>query len=113
MFFGMYNSSELLENSDYLDLINGLPELEWKLKTIQRFLRKVTRGKSPEKIKEMLPLLGFSVVDNDIEYDFWNFSVKFPIEKLYNKSLVSDLSNSFILEKLADNLAANDNLNIK
>jgi hypothetical protein len=66
----MNNNSELLENSDYLDLINGLPELELKLKSIQKFLRKITKGKSPEKIKAMLPLLGFSIVGDNIEYDF-------------------------------------------
>jgi hypothetical protein len=37
---------------------------------IQKFLRKVTRGKSSEKIRVMLPLLGFAVVDDNIEYDF-------------------------------------------
>ncbi len=105
VFYKMHNSNELLDNSDYLDLINGLPELEWKLKAIQKFLRKVTRGKSPEKIKEMLPLLGFSVIDDDIEYDFWDFSVKFPIEKCCNRFVSPDLSQSFILEELADNLA--------
>lgn len=100
----MNNGDKLVEHFDYIDLINGLPELEWKLKEIQKFLRKVTRGKSPEKIKEMLPLLGFSVVDDDIEYDFWDYSVKFPIEKLYNKFLSTDLCNSSVIENLADNL---------
>jgi hypothetical protein len=58
----------------------------------------------------MLPLLGFAVVDDNIEYDFWDFSVKFPIEKIYNKNLSPDLSDSFVLERLVDNLADKRNI---
>ena len=107
----MHNSNKLIENSDYFDLINWLPELEWKLKAIQKFLSKITNGKSPEKIKAMLPLLGFSVVGDNIEYDFWDFSVEFPIEKFYNRFVSIDLSNSFISEKLVDNLSDENPVN--
>ncbi len=103
----MYNKNEFLENSDYDDLIKWLPELEWELKAIQRFLRKITRGQSPEKIKEMLPLLGFSIVGDDIEYDFWDFSVKFPIEKCFTRSVLNKFSKSLISEELSDALSDN------
>lgn len=101
----MNNSGGLSENSDYFDLVNGLPDLESKLKSIQKFLRKVTRGKSPEMIKEMLPLLGFSIVGDNIEYDFWNFSVKFPIEKCVDRFVSLEFSKSLISEKLSNALS--------
>lgn len=101
----MRNLEQSGVRSEYMDLIDGLPDLEQKLKVIQKFLRKVTRGKSLEKVKEMLPLLGFSIDDENIEYDFWDFSVKFPIEKCYNESMSSNLSESFIVERLSDVLS--------
>ena len=103
----MYNKNEFLENSDCDDLIKWLPDLEWKLKNIQGFLRKVTRGMSPEKIEEILPLLWFSIVGDDIEYDFWDFSVKFPIEKCFTRSVLNKFSKSLISEELSDVLSDN------
>ena len=110
----MDNPKEWWLNFTQLDLVNGisglepwLPDLESKLKSIQRFLRKVTRGQSPEKIKEMLPLLGFSIVGDGIEYDFWDFSVKFPIEKCFTRSVLNKFSKSLISEELSDALSDN------
>ncbi len=103
----MYNKNEFLENSEYDDLVKWLPDLEWKLKAIQGFLRKVTRGQSSEKIREMLPLLGFSIVGDDIEYDFWDFSVSFLIDKCFAKSVSEEFSKSLISEKLSDALSDN------
>ena len=110
----MDNSKEWWLNFTQLDLVNGiidlgpwLPDLESKLKSIQGFLRKVTRGMSPEKIEEILPLLWFSIVGDDIEYDFWDFSVKFPIEKCFSRSVLNKFSRSLISEELSDALSDN------
>jgi hypothetical protein len=56
----------------------------------------------------MLPLLGFSIVGDDIEYDFWDFSVKFPIEKCFTRSVLKNFSNSLISKELSDVLSDND-----
>ena len=95
--FGLINSIS--------DLESWLPGMESKLKSIQKFLRKVTRGKSTETIKEMLSLLGFSIVGDNVEYDFWDFSVNFPIEKCFDRSVLLEFSKSLISEKLSDALS--------
>ena len=108
----MNNSKEWGLDAKQFDLINGisdlkswLPELESKLKSVQKFLRKVTKWKSPEMIMEMLPLLGFSIVGDNIEYDFWEFSVKFPIEKCFNESVSLSFSKSLVSKNLSDVLS--------
>jgi hypothetical protein len=53
----------------------------------------------------MLPLLGFSIVGDNIEYDFWDFSVKFPIEKCFSRSVSLEFSKSLISENLSDALS--------
>ena len=55
----------------------------------------------------MLPLLGFSIVCDGIEYDFWDFSVKFPIEKCFTRSVLNKFSRSLVSEELSDVLSDN------
>lgn len=109
----MNNSIEWGLNDEDFGLIDSileswLPELESKLRAIWRFLRRVTNGKSPEMIREMLPLLGFSIVGDNIEYEFWDFSVKFPIEKCFSRSVSLEFSKSLISEELSDALSDED-----
>ena len=55
----------------------------------------------------MLPLLGFSIFGDGIEYNFWDFSVKFPIEKCFSRSVLNKFSKSLISEELSDALSDN------